>query len=51
MPGKLLLVHPSNRLRRGFANHESTSFMPLGLGIVAALTMLICLFFCGSPRI
>jgi radical SAM superfamily enzyme YgiQ (UPF0313 family) len=38
MPGKLLLIHPVNQLRKGFVNHESTSFMPLGLGIVAALT-------------
>lgn len=35
---KLLLINPVNKLRRGFSNDPSTSFMPIGLGIVAALT-------------
>ena len=35
---KLLLINPVNQLRRGFSNDPSTSFMPIGLGIVAALT-------------
>jgi radical SAM superfamily enzyme YgiQ (UPF0313 family) len=35
---KLLLINPANKIRRGFVNDPSTSFMPLGLGIVAALT-------------
>lgn len=35
---KLLLIYPSNQKRLGFANDDSTRFMPLGLGIVAALT-------------
>jgi radical SAM superfamily enzyme YgiQ (UPF0313 family) len=38
MPYKLLLINPANHLRKGFVNHETTIFMPLGLGIVAALT-------------
>jgi radical SAM superfamily enzyme YgiQ (UPF0313 family) len=38
MPGKLLLINPANKLRMGFVNDPSTSFTPLGLGIVAALT-------------
>lgn len=38
MSGRLLLIHPINKLRRGFVNDQSTSFTPLGLGIVAALT-------------
>lgn len=38
MPRKLLLIHPINKLRRGFVNDKSTSFTPLGLGIVAAMT-------------
>lgn len=37
-PRKLLLIHPINKLRKGFVNHPSSSFTPLGLGIVAALT-------------
>ena len=35
---KLLLVNPVNRIRIGFMNTEGTHAMPLGLGIVAALT-------------
>ncbi|KAF0199400.1 MAG: radical SAM protein [Bacteroidetes bacterium] len=35
---RLLLINPVNRTRRGFSNDDSTSFMPIGLGIVAALT-------------
>jgi len=35
---KLLLVNPVNKARRGFMNNEGTHAMPLGLGIVAALT-------------
>jgi radical SAM superfamily enzyme YgiQ (UPF0313 family) len=38
MPGKLLLINPANKVRKGFTNDPSTSFTPLGLGIVAALT-------------
>jgi len=38
MPRKLLLINPANQLRKGFVNDPSTSFTPLGLGIVAALT-------------
>lgn len=37
-PRKLLLIHPVNKKRKGFVNDPSTRFMPLGLGIVAALT-------------
>jgi radical SAM superfamily enzyme YgiQ (UPF0313 family) len=37
-PLKLLLVNPVNKERKGFVNDKSTSVMPLGLGIVAALT-------------
>jgi len=37
-PVKLLLVNPVNQKRKGFVNDLSTRFMPLGLGIVAALT-------------
>lgn len=35
---KLLLVNPINQHRLGFSNDPSTSYMPLGLGIIAALT-------------
>lgn len=35
---KLLLVNPVNKVRIGFMNSEGTHAMPLGLGIVAALT-------------
>ncbi|MEI7727499.1 MAG: radical SAM protein [Bacteroidota bacterium] len=35
---KLLLINPVNQKRKGFVNDPSTRFMPLGLGIVAALT-------------
>ena len=35
---KLLLINPVNKKRKGFINDPSTRFMPLGLGIVAALT-------------
>lgn len=35
---KLLLINPANELRQGFTNDDSTRFMPIGLGIVAALT-------------
>ncbi len=35
---KLLLVNPINKVRKGFVNNEGTYVMPLGLGIVAALT-------------
>lgn len=38
MPGKLLLINPANKIRKGFTNDDSTRFMPVGLGIVAALT-------------
>ncbi|MCU0370398.1 MAG: cobalamin-dependent protein, partial [Bacteroidales bacterium] len=38
MPRKLLLINPANKVRKGFTNDPSTSFSPLGLGIVAALT-------------
>jgi radical SAM superfamily enzyme YgiQ (UPF0313 family) len=37
-PGKLLLIHPAIQTRSGFLNDKGTCFMPLGLGIVAALT-------------
>jgi radical SAM superfamily enzyme YgiQ (UPF0313 family) len=37
-PRKLLLVNPINLARKGFVNNEGTYVMPLGLGIVAALT-------------
>lgn len=35
---KLLLVNPVNNLAKGFVCDPSTSYMPLGLGIIAALT-------------
>ena len=35
---KLLLINPAIQLRKGFLNYEITRFMPLSLGIVAALT-------------
>ncbi|MEI7898238.1 MAG: radical SAM protein [bacterium] len=35
---KLLLINPVNKKRKGFTMDPSTRFMPLGLGIVAALT-------------
>jgi radical SAM superfamily enzyme YgiQ (UPF0313 family) len=35
---KLILVNPINSIRQGFVNNEGTYVMPLGLGIVAALT-------------
>lgn len=35
---KLLLVNPVNKLRIGFMNSQGTQAMPLGLGIVAAMT-------------
>ncbi len=35
---KLILVNPVNRLRIGFTNTQGTHAMPLGLGIVAAMT-------------
>lgn len=35
---KLILVNPVNKIRTGFTNTEGTHAMPLGLGIVAALT-------------
>ncbi|MCX6247522.1 MAG: radical SAM protein [Bacteroidetes bacterium] len=35
---KLLLINPANKARLGFINDQSTRYMPLGLGIVAALT-------------
>jgi len=35
---KLLLINPINQHRLGFSNDPSTSYMPLGLGIIAALT-------------
>jgi radical SAM superfamily enzyme YgiQ (UPF0313 family) len=35
---KLLLINPANKAQIGFLNDNSTRFMPLGLGIVAALT-------------
>lgn len=35
---KLVLVNPANEARKGFINDVSTKFMPIGLGIVAALT-------------
>jgi radical SAM superfamily enzyme YgiQ (UPF0313 family) len=35
---KLLLINPANKSCAGFLNDNSTRFMPLGLGIVAALT-------------
>jgi radical SAM superfamily enzyme YgiQ (UPF0313 family) len=37
-PRKLLLIRPANQARKGFMIDEATRFMPLGLGIVAALT-------------
>ena len=38
MPRKLLLIAPANKTRQGFTNDDGTRFMPIGLGIVAALT-------------
>jgi radical SAM superfamily enzyme YgiQ (UPF0313 family) len=38
MPRKLLLIAPANKTRQGFTNDHGTRFMPIGLGIVAALT-------------
>jgi radical SAM superfamily enzyme YgiQ (UPF0313 family) len=35
---KLVLVNPVNKARKGFVHNEGTYVMPLGLGIVAALT-------------
>ena len=35
---KLLLVNPINQHRLGFSNDPSTSYMPINLGIIAALT-------------
>jgi radical SAM superfamily enzyme YgiQ (UPF0313 family) len=35
---KLLLINPANQAKAGFVNDTSTSFMPICLGIVAALT-------------
>lgn len=35
---KLILVNPVNRVRVGFMNAEGTHAMPLGLGVVAAMT-------------
>jgi radical SAM superfamily enzyme YgiQ (UPF0313 family) len=35
---KLLLINPINRDAVGLVNDPSTSFMPIGLGIIAALT-------------
>jgi len=37
-PKKLLLINPINQGVQGLVNDPSTSFMPLGLGIIAALT-------------
>jgi radical SAM superfamily enzyme YgiQ (UPF0313 family) len=37
-PKKLLLIRPANQVRKGFMIDQATRFMPLGLGIVAALT-------------
>lgn len=39
-PGKkkLLLINPTNQTRRGFVYVESMRFMPINLGIIAALT-------------
>jgi radical SAM superfamily enzyme YgiQ (UPF0313 family) len=37
-PKKLLLIRPANQARKGFMLDKGTRFMPLGLGIVAALT-------------
>jgi radical SAM superfamily enzyme YgiQ (UPF0313 family) len=37
-PRKLLLINPANKARKGFIYDQGTRFMPLGLGIVAALT-------------
>jgi radical SAM superfamily enzyme YgiQ (UPF0313 family) len=37
-PKKLLLINPANQRRSGFIHAQTTSFMPIGLGIVAALT-------------
>jgi hypothetical protein len=38
MPRKLLLISPANQTRKGFTNDDGTRFMPICLGIVAALT-------------
>jgi len=38
MPRKLLLISPANQTRQGFTNDDGTRFMPVGLGIVAAMT-------------
>ena len=38
MRRKLLLINPANKVRKGFIYDQGTRFMPLGLGIVAALT-------------
>lgn len=35
---KLLLINPVNKHTQGFVGDPSTSYMPLGLGIIAALT-------------
>ena len=35
---RLLLINPANKARGGFIIDQSTRYMPLGLGIVAALT-------------
>jgi radical SAM superfamily enzyme YgiQ (UPF0313 family) len=35
---KLILINPANKKRKGFIIDPSTSYMPVGLGIVAALT-------------
>lgn len=35
---KLLLINPINRNAVGLVNDPSTSFMPIGLGVIAALT-------------
>jgi len=37
-PRKLLLINPANQARKGFNDARGARFMPLGLGIVAALT-------------
>jgi len=37
---KLLLINPINKHSQGFVGDPSTSYMPLGLGIIAALTPL-----------
>lgn len=35
---KLLLINPANQARKGFNSEQGARFMPMGLGIVAALT-------------